>query len=158
MKREAVISECGTYRYRLYREWEQTDKMPVLWIMLNPSTADAIQDDPTIRRVTDFSWRWGFDRVEIVNAYALRSTNPAHLWSHPDPVGPLNDLYIMDAAEYADETIIAWGVNVEDTRARWVRQLLARFSKNGAGCLGRTKGGHPKHPLYLAKTTPRVTF
>lgn len=158
--RDANISADKVYRYSLIRRLgHDAVTRRICWAMLNPSTADAAQDDPTIRRVMDFSWMWGFNRVEIVNAYALRSTNPAHLWSHPDPTGPLNDDYIGLAAANADAVVVAWGTNITRPRAARVLQMLRMFSQERMlWCLGTTKEGYPRHPLYLAKSTQRITY
>lgn len=84
----ADISACGAYRYRLDRLGALLGRGAVNFVMLNPSTADAEQDDPTIRRCLGYAFRWGFARLIVTNLYALRSTDPRALWEHPDPIGP----------------------------------------------------------------------
>jgi len=148
----AEISDCGLYRYRLWREWGPGPS--VLWIMLNPSTADAEQDDPTIRRCRAFSKNWGCGRMEIVNLFALRAACPRDLLKSPDPVGPRNDEVLIRAAlhDHAERlTVAAWGVfgNIHD-RAQEVLDLL---SVAPMYCLGHTRDGYPKHPLYVAGET-----
>ena len=139
----ATISECGMYRYWLGRSRDTGDGL-VTWIMLNPSTADAEQDDPTIRRCLGFAATWGKRQVVILNIFALRATDPAKLLHAADPVGPENDA----ALAKADGLIVcAWG-------AAWAeRSRRVRLSLASAGLvlhhLGLTKHGHPKHPLYL---------
>lgn len=116
----AILSICGTYRYRLGRELPNHDgKGVVLWVMLNPSTADATADDPTIRKVVGFSSNWGFAVARVVNLYALRSTDWRPLRTHADPVGPENDEQIRASVLAADAVVLAWGAHAPDVdRAR----------------------------------------
>lgn len=148
----AVLSPCGSYRYELTRTWAKGSR--VGWIMLNPSTADAEVDDPTIRRCIGFARTWGYGGIVVRNLYALRATNPRDLWRHDDPVGPDNDAYLRDAAPDAI-TVCAWGTN-----ATWHRtqQVVGSLIVAGASLrhLGCTKSGQPRHPLYLrADLTPQ---
>lgn len=112
--------------------------------MLNPSTADADQDDPTIRRCIRFAQAWGFHRLEVVNLYAFRATDPNQLWQVLDPVGPDNDRYIREASARASMTIVAWGTNAKRHRQREVMKLLTE-----PHALEMTKHRFPKHPLYI---------
>lgn len=145
----AVISECGTYRYTLDRSWNSFGEGRVLWIMLNPSTADARLNDPTIRRCINFSERWDFDRLTVVNLFALRSTDPKALLEHLDPVGPLNDHWIERAAEDTKLIVVAWGAHpVAIGRGQQVVDQLHRAGRTPV-CLGKTKDGWPRHPLYV---------
>ncbi|TAA12425.1 DUF1643 domain-containing protein [Pseudoxanthomonas winnipegensis] len=150
--RDAMVSPCGRYRYSLGRAG-LLGSGTVLFVMLNPSTADADVDDPTIRRCVSFAASWGFKRLEVANLFAFRATDPKAMALAEDPVGPDNDLHLMCAAARAGLVICAWGVNgVHLQRAARVRAMLT-----GAGHrlhhLGLTKDGHPKHPLYLAAAT-----
>jgi hypothetical protein len=148
MKSTAIISEDGIYRYELTREWDEGRH--ALWIMLNPSTADASQDDPTIRRCISFSQRWGFGGLRVCNLFALRATDPKELLGCPDPVGPENDDYILKNAELASCVHLAWGTKgALKGRAEAVVQLLRATGRQYLLCLGTTKDGHPKHPLYI---------
>ncbi len=152
----ADISSCGTYRYRLWREWG--NGFPLLWIMLNPSTADAQQDDPTIRKCVGFAKQWGFGRIEVVNLFALRSTSPKVIKKHYDPVGPDNDAVIIDACRRHNSTgiIAAWGSHGDVLgRAESMKERLMAFRPH---CLGMTKNGHPRHPLYVKYDTNRQLF
>lgn len=150
--RGAYLSEDGRYRYELTRTWGDGDRL--LWIMLNPSTADACVDDPTIRRVIGFSRSWGFSGAIVANLFAARATIPAALRGFDDPVGPANDAMLAKLAKRSPFAVCAWGA--------WAgikgrdREVLALLRSVGclARCLGTTKGGAPKHPLYLAATTP----
>lgn len=142
----AVLSGCGTYRYRLGRTWDPA--LPgACFVMLNPSTADARVDDPTIRRCVGFARNMGAGWLTVVNLFALRSTDPRALASHTDPIGPENDAHIVDAAGRATVVIAAWGADrFAPARAEAVRHLLAPRALHA---LGVTKDGAPRHPLYL---------
>lgn len=148
MQSSAIISPCGTYRYRLSRRW---GKGPwVTFVMLNPSTADHAVDDPTIRKCIGFARRMGLHALEVVNLFALRSTCPKALKGHADPVGPDNDKHIVEAGIGAARLVFAWGVHGElhgrDSAVTW---LLKRMGVPNDEVLGRTSKGHPRHPLYV---------
>ncbi|RNL60999.1 DUF1643 domain-containing protein [Nocardioides marmoriginsengisoli] len=151
----AVLSADGLYRYELTREWGRPSGF-LTWIMLNPSTADAQADDPTIRRCIGFAKSFGHTGIRVLNLYALRATNPADLWTAPDPVGPENDQVLADELMRAtrDQSVVvaAWGANARQTR---VDQFLS-FPRAASTLrsLGITKDGQPRHPLYLPKTAP----
>lgn len=152
MKRDAVISDCGKYRYRLYREWAQTEKMPVLWVMLNPSTADASIDDPTIRRCIAFSKAWGYGALWVGNLYGYRSTDPSVLSkiSASEARGPDNWKHIEAMATQSAIVVCAWG-------APGGNKIPAEvWCPGGMWCLGTTKHGAPKHPLYVKGDTALV--
>ena len=155
----ATISDCGIYRYSLSREWLGGDGT-VLFVMLNPSTADASVDDPTIRRCIGFAQRWGYARLTVGNLYAYRATDPRELddaaGAGVDPVGPENDDWLLRLSGGADEVIAAWGTKASAAReARVLRRLAPWCTIN---CLGTTKSGQPKHPLYLPNKTRRVPW
>lgn len=151
----AVISDCGRYRYKLTRQIPQPIRWvrPCLFIMLNPSTADAEQDDPTIRRCIRFAKREGCTRLTVVNLFALRATDPMELRKAEDPEGPFNDGYLLGAIEEHLKTgvvVAAWGADPFATRrAEWLRNQIPPIE-----CLGITKSGAPKHPLYLRSDAP----
>lgn len=145
----AIISPCGQYRYKLTREPHDmyTTCGPVLFIMLNPSTADAALDDPTIRRCRGFAKAWDCAGIVVANLYALRATNPADLWKHPDPVGPDNDEHLAALILTHETVVCAWGANAKPERVEQVRKMFHRLSR--PVCLGVTKDGAPRHPLYI---------
>lgn len=152
----AALSADLTYRYGLWRRWG--DRPGTLtWVMLNPSTANADLDDPTIRRCRAFTAREGFDGMNVVNLYALRATDPRALSAHPDPVGPENDAWLAGrlaaARSGATKIVCAWGAGAQTWRANAFR---IKASAEGAPlwCLGKTKDGHPRHPLYLKADAP----
>lgn len=155
----AIISADGLYRYRLEREWDTLDGAgTVLWVMLNPSTADADTDDATIRRCLGFSKAWEFAGLYVGNLYALRSTDPRAIGKHPDPIGPECDehLKVMAMTSWVSLIVCAWGSGVDPYRADQVRTMLSQHRK--LYCLGKTKDGNPKHPLYLPKTLKPVLW
>lgn len=149
----ATFSEDGTYRYLLTRIWGE--RPSVTWVMLNPSTADETVNDPTITRCINFSRRWGCTGLSVVNLYALRSTDPAALAVHPDPVGPENDRIIAENCRPPQMVIAAWGSGFRQQDRP--SEVAAIFTATGRKllCLGVTKDGHPRHPLYVrGDTTP----
>lgn len=147
----AVISADGKYRYKLGRYWARETALAV-WIMLNPSTADAAEDDPTIRRCISFAKRWGFAGIEVYNLFALRSPDPIRIETADDPVGPENDYWLTAAAQSGRTIIAAWGACqtlVQSRRAARVMELLVQSRAANPTSLGLTKAGHPRHPLYV---------
>ncbi|MFB1066460.1 DUF1643 domain-containing protein [Natrinema sp. H-ect4] len=141
---DAVLSDCGEYRYRLSRTWD-VEKPTLAWLMLNPSTADASEDDPTIRRCINFAKGWGYGSLVVVNLFALRTPDPSNLRDHPDPVGPENDEHLRDVCEQAEKVVAAWGANGSfNDRALEVAEAL----ESELFALDTTKDGHPVHPLY----------
>lgn len=153
----AVISGCGRYRYRLTRPSENIcpERGGALFVMLNPSTADAELDDPTIRRCRGFARTWGCAGLAVANLYALRSTNPAALWSHPDPVGPENDQHLEELAREFGDVVCAWGSHARLARVESVCEILGRSGAR-TWCLGTTRAGAPRHPLYVPAAEPLV--
>lgn len=146
----AVFSQCGTFRYRLWRIWNP-ERPRVLWIMLNPSTADAANDDPTIRKCAAFAKKWGCGGIEVVNLYAFRTASPALLKASGYRLGvenlaTLSAMLQPDGLRFA--AVAAWGAHAQNSIAEWVRVEADR-----AGLplhyLRLNKGGSPAHPLYL---------
>jgi hypothetical protein len=157
VERGAVISECGLFRYRLTRVWDPALRR-ACYIGLNPSTADATSDDPTIRRCVSFARDWGCGGIEMVNLFAFRATDPAAMLAAADPVGPENDRHIRSAAEHCWPVVAAWGVSgTFRGRDEEVRKILRRVGV-AVGALKVTKEGHPGHPLYIRRGTPIVSY
>lgn len=152
-KAGAVFDEARTYRYRLWRTWDPS--LPrMMFCMLNPSTADAFVLDPTVRRCVGFAQREGCGTLEVVNAFALRSTDPKALRGHPDPIGPHSNEQIVLAAKECDLHVAAWGAHaVFLGRGDQVRSLF-RDLNIPLAYLRLTKDGHPGHPLYIAADQP----
>lgn len=152
----AIISDDGLYRYALWRTWGHTFDRHALFIMLNPSTADAELDDPTIRRCIAFAKREGCGGLKVVNLYAYRSTKPDVLRTVDDPVGPENDNYIATALLVADAeqspVIAAWGAHA--TNPHRVYRVKQMPGMERARALSFTKAGQPGHPLYVKGDAP----
>lgn len=155
MDKSAIISDCGSYRYRLGRKW--ADGVPCVFVMLNPSTADAEQDDPTIRRCIAFAKAWGCGELIVVNLFAFRATSPRDMMEADDPVGPDNMEHVRHAAavakgrqgEIVGPVVCAWGshgsyMGQDETVLGWLQDELVTPM-----ALKVTKQGHPGHPLYL---------
>lgn len=148
----AVFSPCRKYRYWLLREWNP--KLPrVVFIMLNPSTADEVQNDPTIRRCIGFAKSWGYGSLAVLNIFAFRSTDPKQLYECANPEGADNDDHIHRAMYDAAIAVCAWGTHgAHKNRGLKVMDLIP---PNKRRCLKITQDGHPSHPLYLpANLTP----
>lgn len=165
MQRSAML--VGPYRYSLERRWsdDAIDARRVLWIMLNPSTADALIDDPTIRRCIGFSQFWGYPQLAVRNAFAFKATKPADMASAKvqgvDIVGPLNDELLldgfMDIKNFGGLAVVAWGAHCPITREEEIIKIANSVGVN-LHCLGLTKDGKPKHPLYIRADAPLVPF
>lgn len=166
IRRTATISECGKYRYHLARIWAEGPShtgLQHLWqprelifVMLNPSTADAYEDDPTIRRCIGFAKRDDYDSVGVMNLYAGRATKPNDLFTMNDPEGPENEYHWEKLKKSAATIICAWGA---EKRAQKQAKKFIRFMEGRElHCLGRTKAGSPKHPLYLKAETSVEPF
>jgi hypothetical protein len=153
-KSDATISSCGRFRYSLLRRWGEGST--AVFVMLNPSTADASQDDPTIRRCVGFAKREGCGALVVVNLFAFRATSPAYIKAASDPVGPENDNYVMEALIDADgPAIAAWGVH-GSYRGR--DKALRLLTDVPLYCLSMTKAGAPGHPLYIRADAPLMPF
>lgn len=155
------IAIQSRYRYVLCRSWYGSP-LRCTWIMLNPSTADDVMDDPTIRRCMAFSRSWGYGKMLVVNLFALRATDPKALREDSDPVGPKNDATIADAVLESTAVICAWGSHVYAARRASAVLEALRHTKGSAAakplCLGTTKDGSPRHPLYVKTDTPLVPY
>ncbi len=157
---DATISPCGKYRYRLTRTWSGEHALP--FIMLNPSTADASNDDPTIRRCMGFARDRGFGGIIVANLFAFRATSPADMKAEHFPVGAMGDNAITDLMHWAKRAgvpvVAAWGTHgTFRNRAEQVASF-ARLIGCEIVCLGATKGGHPRHPLYVRSDQPFEPF
>ncbi len=157
--KSAVLSECGLYRYRLGRTWD-ADARPLVFVMLNPSTADATVDDPTIRRCVGFAKASDAGGIDVVNLFAFRATDPDDMAKADDPIGEENDLHLLRAAEGGFRTVVAWGASVPKRHGHRVNEVLRVLRMTGRTlyCLGTTKDGRPRHPLFVKADQPLVHF
>ena len=149
MLRSAKLSEDWKYRYTLWRvKSPQSPEPCVLFIVLNPSTADALVDDRTVRRCVGFASAWGYERMCIANLFAYRATDPTDMRKADDPIGPENDSMIETLVGLADLVVAAWGTQGSFMgRDKEVRAMVPNLHY-----LRLTKDGYPAHPLYLPKT------
>ncbi len=153
---DAVLSPCGRFRYRLARTWGPGERMA--FVMLNPSTADATTDDPTIRKCIGFARRNGFDGIEVVNLFAFRATDPADLRRAGYQVGAYNDSHIIEAAHAAGAVVVAWGAQAGELERPG--QVLAMLHAVGVEPLALriSAKGHPWHPLMLPYSCTPFAF
>lgn len=157
IEKAAVISPCGRYRYLLRRVWDH-DRPRALFVMLNPSTADAEIDDQTIRSCTRLGKACGHGSFEVANLYGWRATNPDELSTVDDPIGPDNDRIADAAINRCDLVICAWGAHPISGRRNRRMWELTNYRVPAAFCFGKTKAGYPKHPLYIKTGTPLVAY
>lgn len=163
MKRSAVLSDDGLYRYGLVRRWS-TESAFATFVMLNPSTADADVDDPTIRQCIAFAQHWGMGALHVCNLYAFRTSQPDVLWAAHrggvNIVGQENDRYLIDHAKSARlqgwPMVAAWGNNARPDRVNAVLDLP--WMTGALECLGTTQSGAPKHPLARGKHRIPIDF
>jgi hypothetical protein len=154
MDRKTIFSPDRVYRYVLWREWGPRYDKYAMFIGLNPSTADETTDDPTVRRCVGFAKAWGYAALCMTNLFAYRSTDPAIMMCQPSPVGPFNDWYLTECARDAGVIVAAWGTHGRHAeRDRQVQNLLTCLK-----CLGVTKDGSPRHPLYVKGSTVLVEY
>lgn len=148
------LSPCRRWRYTLYRETGRTSNEIVNFIGLNPSTADEVKDDPTIRRCISYATRWGYGGMVMTNLFAFRATDPEDMKRADDPIGPENDYWLQAVAEKSAITVAAWGNGgVYLERAERVASLIEDLQ-----CLRKTGRGQPWHPLYLPQTLTPIPW
>ena len=144
----AVYSPCERYRYALTRIWDPAGGK-VMFVMLNPSTATEVQNDPTVERCERRARALGFGAFRVTNIFAWRDTDPRKMRAAADPVGPANDAAILEGAAWADTIVCAWGSHGEHLLRGPHVETLLRGTGRPLHHLGLTKHGHPKHPLYI---------
>lgn len=155
MRSGAEFSPCQKYRYTLYRWW--SEEKDATFVMLNPSTADEIDNDPTVERCQRRAKEMGFGGLKVVNIFAYRSTDPEALYDLDDPIGPMNDQKIVEATENAGIVICGWGDH-GGLRDRG-QQVLELLKSKGIvlHCLEVNLSGEPRHPLYIPYSTlPKI--
>ena len=163
----ALLSDDRAYRYLLWRPVKRPalplldDQGPkvALWVMLNPSSADEVKPDRTVDRCVSFAGQWGCTAILVVNLFAIRSKNPATILAVPDPVGPSNDWILQAILQLPelDPVVVAWGVDGCLVPGR-IEQVVAMLGDRQLLALGTTKEGHPRHPLYLSRSTDLVPW
>lgn len=157
-----VFSDCENYRYTLERNWVTHPTRYCMFLMLNPSTADEVKNDPTITRCADYAKRWGYEGLYVGNLYALRTPHPTVLWyrqrvPEDDIVGPENDMWLRKLARKSELIVAAWGTQAEPSRVKHVWTLLNLTRKTNLHYLKLCANGMPSHPLYLQKSlTPKI--
>ncbi|GAB1381245.1 DUF1643 domain-containing protein [Pararhodobacter aggregans] len=144
----AVYSPCESYRYTLTRTWDPAGRK-VLFVMLNPSTATEVQNDPTVERCERRARALGFGSFRVCNIFAYRATDPKVMRAQADPVGPGNDQAIAESALWADAVVCAWGTHGAHLNRGAAVEAVLRATGKPLSHLGLSKDGHPKHPLYI---------
>jgi hypothetical protein len=155
MRRTAKVSECGRYRYALTRTWDAGAR-EVLFVMLNPSTADGLRDDPTVRKCIGFARRWALGGIRVANLFAMRATKPSELHGAlrrgEDAVGPRNLEWVRALADGTNRVVLAWGSHAKPYPEH-VERVVQALNSGPLCCLGTTDDGQPRHPLTLAYST-----
>lgn len=154
---EAVYSDCERFRYALTRVWD-TGGRRVLFVMLNPSTATEVQNDPTVERCERRARALGFGAFRVCNIFAWRETDPFAMRRAADPIGPGNDAAILQGCNWADTLICAWGTHGAHLDRGPAVERLMRGAGKPLHHLGLSKAGHPKHPLYIAYSQQPVRW
>lgn len=144
----AVYSPCESYRYALTRIWNPQGRR-VTFVLLNPSTATEVQNDPTVERCERRARALGYGAFRVCNIFAFRATDPKVMRAHPDPIGPANDAAILEGADWAEAVICAWGTHGAHLDRGIAVEALLRASGRPLFHLGLSLAGHPRHPLYI---------
>lgn len=153
----ALYSDCEKYRYSLTREWDQAGRK-ILFVMLNPSTATEIQNDPTVERCERRARALGFGAFRVCNIFAYRATDPRDMRAQTDPTGPENGATILNAAQWADAIVCAWGTHGAHMNQGAMIETVLRSQPKPLMHLGLSKAGHPKHPLYISYSVQPETW
>ncbi len=148
----ATYSDCERYRYDLTRIWNDADRK-IAFVMLNPSTATEVQNDPTVERCERRARTLGYGAFRVCNIFAWRDTDPRKMRKAKNPIGPANDQAIQDACFWADTVVAAWGTHGEHLSRGPEVERLMRATGKPLFHLGLSKLGHPKHPLYISYAT-----
>ncbi len=152
-----MISDDGLFRYLLERRWDEGP--PLVFVMLNPSTADAEKDDATIRKCIGFAKHYGYNAIAVVNLFAFRATKPKDLKAAGWPVVPGNDQHIIAAARIGvGQVICAWGANANRTKRPAEVMKMLKMQDIKALCLGTTQDGFPLHPCMISYDRPLIDY
>lgn len=158
MERTTEFSPGRSYRYTLWREWDMFNPTYLQVVGLNPSTADEVKNDPTVRRCIDFGKQWGFGALCMTNLFGFRATNPNVMILQDDPVGSANDEWLCAVARGAGMVLAAWGVLGGHLEQDLNVCDLLRSQGGELYCLGLTKDGYPRHPLYVPKNRAPMPY
>ncbi len=151
VKKDAVLSKCRKYRFALWRIWDES-KPQVMFIGLNPSTADEIDDDPTLIRCINYAKAWGFGGICMTNLFAYRATEPQDMLTAHAPVGSENDQWLINLSKKAGLVVAAWGnTGTYLNRSSHIKQLIPNLNY-----LKLNQSGEPAHPLYLKSSLKPV--
>ena len=154
-KSGAVFSQCRQYRYALWRHWDMPGRdKQMMFVGLNPSTANEDTNDATIRRCIQFAKDWGYQGMIVTNVFGFCSTKPSGLKTAADPIGPKNDQILKEFLQEVDLIVAVWGNHCPINREKSICEVI----NQPIHCLGTTKSGRPKHPLYLPKDTSLRIF
>ena len=154
---QAIYSDCELYRMRLSIHWDRS-KPSINFLMLNPSTATERKNDPTVEGCEQRARAWGYGSLIVTNIFAFRATDPREMMSHPEPVGPGNDYFIIESARECLVTVAAWGNHgSHKLRGAEVRNMLRTYEIRPF-IFAVNKTGEPKHPLYVARNVPAVPW
>ena len=154
MNSGAVISKDSKYRYKLWRIWDESKPL-ILWIMLNPSTADALYDDKTIKKCTNYTYAWDYGGLYVGNLFAYRATEPKELEFASDPIGLENVRHLYSMRKKCSMILCAWG---SFSMVKYIKEKYYFLEKEELFCLGLNKSGEPKHPLYLKSNIIPIEF
>ncbi len=153
MKKGAKISDCSKYRYALWRKWDES-KPTVMFIGLNPSTADATDDDPTLTRCINFAKSWGYGALNMANLFAFRATKPSDMFRALDPIGNRNNYWLKRLYKNSDLVVAAWGNDgIYLHRSKYVKEMLTNLHY-----LKLNASNEPAHPLYLKANLKPKSF
>lgn len=144
----AIYSDDERFRYDLIRTWDDAG-LRIVFVMLNPSTATELANDPTVERCERRARALGYGAFRVTNIFAFRATDPRDMRAQPDPIGPANDAAIRDAAAWADAVVCAWGTHGAYLGRGGAVEHMLRAGGHVLTTLGLSKAGHPKHPLYI---------
>ncbi len=148
MKTGASFSHCKNYRYKLWRIWDD-EKPLIAFCMLNPSTADASSNDPTVERCQRRAEQMGYGGLIVINVFALRSTDPKNLYTHEDPIGPKNSQAISQVAKEVKTVVCGWGKHGSFLKRDRRTLLIIKSAGAQTMALKINKDGSPAHPLYI---------
>ena len=153
----AEFSHNRVYRYTLWREWDES-KGTIAFIGLNPSTADESKNDPTVRLCINHAKSWGYGKMYMLNIFAFRATDPTVMKAAVDPVGPDNIDMILETVDKSDMVLGCWGAHGSHLeQGKKIFEVLDSKCIS-IHCFGVTKGGHPRHPLYMKKVLKPLLY